>query len=193
MKACKGMIQSSNAFPSKTFKLVSQTRIDQIMTLSIKLLISDIDGVMTDGGIYYTEGGERFKKFSVYDTMGFTHLHENGIKSAIIYAEQSPIVETVANDLGIKHRYENVTQKYELAKQLCEQENIELENLAFIGDDTNDIELMENCGLAACPSNAPKEIRNIINVLVLKRPGGEGAVREFIDYIIENGFFEKSQ
>lgn len=159
------------------------------MSLSIKLLISDIDGVMTDGGIFYTENGERFKKFNVYDSMGFTLLKEKGIKQAIIYAENSPIVDLVADDLEISYRYEQVANKYQLAKELCSKEEIDMENLAFIGDDTNDIELMKNCGLAACPNNAPKEIRDLVNVLVLKKNGGEGVVREFIDYILQNGFY----
>ena len=156
--------------------------------LTIKMLISDIDGVMTDGGIYYTEGGERIKKFNVYDTMAFTIISEKGIKPAIVYAGESPIVNHVANDLNIEHRYENVTNKYELARELCLKEGISLDHLAFIGDDTNDLELMKNAGLAACPGNAPKAIKDLHNVLVLKRSGGEGAVREFVDYIIKNGF-----
>jgi len=158
------------------------------MSLTIKLLISDIDGVMTDGGIYYTEGGERFKKFNVYDTMGFNLLKEHNIKPAIIYASYSPIVTLIANDLELEYSYENVSDKFELARELCSKENISMNNLAFIGDDTNDIELMKHAGLAACPANAPKDIRNTYNILVLKKSGGKGAVREFIDYILENGF-----
>lgn len=159
------------------------------MSLTVKLFISDIDGVMTDGGIFYTESGERFKKFNVRDTMGFTLIKQNGIIPTIIYADKSPIVQMLAQDMDIHHWYHGVKDKHQLALDLCEKEGIQMQDVAFIGDDTNDLDLMANVGIAACPSDAPKIITQANNLLVLKSGGGNGAVREFVDYILDNEFY----
>lgn len=159
------------------------------MDLTIKIIVADFDGVLTDGGIYYGENGQRLKKLNIYDTMAFSILQKHGIQSAIIAADSSDILTYVTEDLGgIKH-YENVKDKQAMAEQICNEFGVKMQEMAFIGDDLNDRGLIENVGLAACPGNAPGEVQNINNILILHRYGGKGAVRELVDYIVENEFY----
>lgn len=158
------------------------------MDLSIKLFIADIDGVMTDGGVYYSESGDKLKKFSFYDTMGFKILHNNGIKTAMICSDASTVVSTLAEELKVDFLHQDSEDKYETAREICEEAGLELSEVAYIGDDVNDEKLIKNVGLAACPANATTTVKEMTDILVLKRSGGHGAVREMIDYILENGF-----
>lgn len=159
------------------------------MNLKVQFVITDLDGVMTDGGLYYTESGERFKKFNVYDFVAFQLLKDRGILTAAFYSSESPIMNYVAKDMGIQISRQNVKDKHQMAKELCKEEGLSLNKLAFIGDDTNDIPLMNQAGLAACPPNAPKAVRDVEDILILKKNGGDGVLREFTDYILSNEFY----
>lgn len=154
----------------------------------IKLFLSDVDGVMTDAGMYYTESGDEFKKFNTHDGMGFNLLSQAGIKTGIITTEQTKIVERRAAKLKIDYVYQGAGfgGKLNAAKEICEKENISLDEVAYIGDDINCIELLQAVGIAACPANATQQVKVIPGIIHLTRSGGDGAVREFIDNYILN-------
>lgn len=152
----------------------------------IKLFLSDVDGVLTDGGMYYTENGDELKKFNTRDGMGFQILREAGIKTGIITSETTKIVERRAIKLKIDYVSQGKKNggKLTAALEICEKEGIELNNVAYIGDDINCLELLSKVGFAACPSDAVKSIKKIPGILILSKKGGDGAVREFIEHII---------
>ncbi len=150
----------------------------------IKIFLSDVDGVLTDGGMYYTENGDEFKKYSVYDGMGFQLLQKTGVKVGIVTTEDKQMNRRRSNKLGLDYDFHGVKDKLQLIKDLCKQENIFLENIAYIGDDVNCFDLLSNVGVAACPKNAMKKIKSIPNIIQLQKNGGEGVVREFIELIL---------
>ena len=152
--------------------------------LKIKIFLSDVDGVLTDGGMYYTENGNEFKKYSVYDGMGFQLLQKTGVKVGIVTTEDKQMNRRRSNKLGLDYDFHGVKDKLQLVKDLCKQENIFLENIAYIGDDVNCFDLLSNVGVAACPKNAMKKIKSIPNIIQLQKNGGEGVVREFIELIL---------
>jgi 3-deoxy-D-manno-octulosonate 8-phosphate phosphatase (KDO 8-P phosphatase) len=154
------------------------------MASKIKLFISDVDGVMTDGGMYYCENGTELKRFHTHDGMGIELLREKNVKTAIITKEKTDLVTRRSEKLKIDHLYQGVDDKLAIAKEICQKENISLHETAYIGDDVNDIELLKNVGLAACPQNAVHQVKKIQRIMILTKGGGEGAVREFIDYIL---------
>jgi YrbI family 3-deoxy-D-manno-octulosonate 8-phosphate phosphatase len=156
------------------------------MARNIKLVISDVDGVMTDAGMYYTESGDEFKKFNTHDGMGFQLLRERGIKTAIITSEVTALVERRAKKLKIDYLYQNCKSKLVAAREICAKENIPLAQTAYIGDDINCLELLSNVGLAACPANAVAKIKAIPGILQLEKKGGEGVVREFVELILSD-------
>lgn len=154
----------------------------------IKLFLTDVDGVLTDAGMYYTESGDEFKKFNTHDGMGLMLLKEKGIKRGIITTENTKIVERRAAKLKMDYLYQGkgFGNKLQAALEICEKENITIREVAYIGDDVNCIELLQHVGIAACPANALPKIKAIKNILQLEKKGGDGAVREFIDYLFEN-------
>lgn len=154
----------------------------------VKLFISDIDGTLTDGGMYYSENGDELKKFNTRDGMGFELLHKAGIKTAIITSETRELNERRAKKLNVDFFYQGKRDgnKLSVAQNLCRDLGIGLDEVAYIGDDINCVALISEVGFAACPSDAHVKVKNIPNVFVMTRKGGEGCVREFIDnYILE--------
>jgi 3-deoxy-D-manno-octulosonate 8-phosphate phosphatase (KDO 8-P phosphatase) len=156
--------------------------------VNIKLFLSDVDGVMTDAGMYYTESGDEFKKFNTHDGMAFQLLREAGIKTGIITTENTKIVERRATKLKVDYLYQGkgFGNKLQAAKEICEKENITLQEVAYIGDDINCIELLQSVGVAACPNNAVKSVKQINGIIQLGKSGGDGAVREFVEMILIN-------
>ena len=154
----------------------------------IKLFISDVDGTLTDAGMYYDQNGNELKKFNTHDGMGFSLLKKQGIKSCLITSENTKIVENRARKLKIDYLYQGLEfqSKLDIAKQICLLEKIDLSEVAYIGDDINCKPLLENVGIAACPKNAVSEIKDIPNIINLTKSGGHGAVRQFIDLILKN-------
>lgn len=147
--------------------------------MDIKLFATDVDGVLTDGGMYYTQSGDEFKKFNTRDGMGIQLLRENGLKTAIITSENTFIVQKRAEKLKIDFLRQGVKDKLTCMEEICSDLNIRLENVAYIGDDINDIELLKNVGLGACPNDAMPEVQKLQNIIKLDTAGGKGAVREF--------------
>ena len=147
----------------------------------IKLFVSDVDGVLSDGGMYYTEDGNEMKKFNTKDGVAFRMLHENNVKTAIITGENTNIVSNRAKKMHVDYLFQGVTDKITVLKGLCSELGISLEDVAYIGDDIGDIECLNNVGIAACPADAVSLVKEISNIIILKNIGGNGCVREFVN------------
>lgn len=162
---------------------------------NIKLFLSDVDGTLTDAGMYYGENGEEFKKFNTHDGKGFELLRNAGIKTGIITSENTQIVTNRAKKLKVDYLYQGLEHKgkLDIVKEICKELNISLDEVAYIGDDVNCKELLENVGIKACPANALPEIKNIDGIIQLNKSGGEGAVREFIDFMIAKGAYRNEK
>ena len=150
----------------------------------IKLFLSDVDGVLTDAGMYYTENGDEFKKFCTYDGMGMQLLQKSGIKVGILTSEDKQLNRRRAEKLNLDFDFHGTTDKLQIVKDLCKSENITLNEVAYIGDDVNCFELLSNVGIAACPENAMKNIKSIPNIIQLSKSGGAGVVRELVEIIL---------
>ncbi len=159
----------------------------RIKQKKIKLFLSDVDGTLTDAGMYYGENGEEFKKFNTHDGKGFELLRKAGIKTGIITSENTKIVENRAKKLKVDFLYQGLEHKgkLDIAKEICKEMNITLNEVAYIGDDVNCKELLSSVGVAACPANALDDIKNLLNIIKLDKKGGDGAVREFIEILIK--------
>jgi len=153
----------------------------------IKLLILDVDGVMTDGGMYFCESGDQFKKFNTKDGMGIIEIQRsNSIQIAIISsAFKGEAVKQRAALLGIERCYVGRDKKIAVLETWMEELGIAIDEVAIIGDDVNDLPIITQCGFSACPSDAVAIVKQKVNV-VLTSKGGEGCVRELIDNFILN-------
>jgi len=151
----------------------------------IKLFLTDVDGVLTDAGMYYSENGDELKKFNTHDGMAFELLRNAGIKTGIITSENTKIVENRAKKLKVDYLYQGKRDggKLAAAKEICKKEGIALENIAYIGDDINDLELLKAVGVSAAPSNAMASVKKIVQ-FVTKKKGGDGAFREFVERLL---------
>ena len=151
----------------------------------IKIFLSDVDGVLTDAGMYYTEKGDEFKKFSTYDGMGLQLLQNTGVKVGILTTEDRKLNKRRAKKLALDFDFHGAKNKLQVVKDLCIKTNTSLDEVAYIGDDINCFELLSNVGIAACPNNAVNEVKAIPNIIQLSKSGGEGVVREFIELILQ--------
>ena len=151
---------------------------------NIKLVATDIDGVWTDAKMYYTENGDFMKSFSTYDGMAVQLLKEKNIDTVIITSENSEIVIQRAKKLNIKNVVIGEKNKLDRIKKICADKKINLNEVAYIGDDINDIDILREVGFSALTSNSP--IKNQIKVdYITNRKGGDGAFREFVDLILK--------
>lgn len=151
--------------------------------MKIKMLVMDVDGTLTDGKIYIGENGEIMKAFNVKDGYGIVSARKQGIVPVIITGRQSKIVEERAKELGIEELYQGVGDKVDVFKRVADKCGVSLDEVAYIGDDLNDLGCMEICGLTGCPGDAVADVVDKVNY-VCKCDGGCGAVREFVDYIL---------
>ena len=153
---------------------------------NVKLFLTDIDGTLTDGGMYYSENGDELKKFNTRDGMGLKLLQEKGIKVGIITSENRDLNFRRAEKLNVDFFKQGVCNggKLQVAKSICQELHITLDEVAYIGDDVNCFELLSSVGVAACPCDASNEIKNIPGIRILTLKGGGGCVREFCNLII---------
>ena len=148
-----------------------------------KLILTDIDGVWTDGGMYYDGTNVELKKFHTYDSAGVLFAHHLGIPVGILTGEKTEIVRRRANKLKIDYLFLGVKDKVTVAKKLCDDLNIELDDVAYIGDDINDMALLRRVGWAGVPASAPDYVKELANI-PLTKCGGEGVFREFVESLI---------
>jgi 3-deoxy-D-manno-octulosonate 8-phosphate phosphatase (KDO 8-P phosphatase) len=154
------------------------------------LFITDIDGVWTDGGMYYDNKRNEQKCFNTSDSAGVLFCHKLNIPIAIITGEDTEIVSYRAEKLKIDYIFQGVKNKFKVASELCSSLNISLKDVAYIGDDINDLQLLAQVGYSGAPSNAPKYIRKNVMIKTKKR-GGQGAFREFVETLLGRNNIKK--
>ena len=156
----------------------------------IKMLVFDVDGVMTDGSITYDEDGKEYKTFNAKDGHGIIRMNKSGFITAIITARNNGTVKHRAENLNFTELYQGYKNKLPALEELLKKYNLSLENVSYMGDDLPDICILSRVGLAACPADAVKEVREICN-FKSQFGGGKGAVRELCDFILETQGIEK--
>ncbi|MEO9966683.1 MAG: HAD hydrolase family protein [Reichenbachiella sp.] len=160
--------------------------------MNIKLIATDIDGVWTDGGMYYDNAGGELKKFHVYDGGGVLLAKVMDIPVCILTGEHTTIVENRAAKLKIDYVFQAQKNKLETLTKLCNDLKIDLSNVAYIGDDFNDLKVLEKVGYSALPSSAPKYFAKFADKVLTKK-GGEGVFREFVESLLEeHGLLEEA-
>ncbi len=157
----------------------------KVSAARIKLLLTDVDGVLTDNGVYYSEAGEVMKRFSIRDGMGVERLRKLAdIDTGIITGEMSPSVSRRAEKLRIQELHLGVKDKLGRVMEILQRLQLQWEEIAYIGDDVNDLKVMEKAGIKACPSDAMRQISAIVDYHCAT-PGGHGAFRECAEWLIE--------
>ena len=158
----------------------------------IKIVATDVDGVLTDGGRFYSQTGEIMKKFHTRDGMAVNLLLRNKIKTIIITKENSKITKKWAKEMNVSKVYANAIRKEELVEKIRKEFQVSASEIAFIGDDVNDIDLLKKVGISAVPNDVPQNVKKNV-ILICKNNGGMGAFREFSDIILSNKFPNKTK
>ncbi len=148
-----------------------------------KIILTDIDGVWTDGGMYYDGSGSEWKKFNTIDSAGVLYAHLLSIPVAIITGEETMIVKRRAEKLRVDFLFQGVSDKLKLVNEFLFSLDLQLSDVAYIGDDINDIELLQNVGFSGAPNNASMLVKANVD-FVTKTSGGAGAFREFVEYLL---------
>ncbi|HKL02616.1 MAG TPA: HAD-IIIA family hydrolase [Cryomorphaceae bacterium] len=173
--------------PFETLNTVDLEKREAILHGSdLKLIVLDVDGVFTDGGLFYSSSGEELKKFNVKDGMAITQAIKKGVQFGIISAaSRSEVVEIRAQILGIQNVYVGKKPKIEVLESWLYKMGLGFENVAYLGDDVNDVDILKKVGVAACPSDAVLKVKNAAHI-VLQNKGGCGCIREFVEsYVTE--------
>lgn len=150
----------------------------------IKYVVLDVDGTLTDGGIYYDSMGNEIKRFDVKDGLGIKVGIAAGLEFLVITGRVSPMVDRRVKELGIQHILSGIQMKYPVLVGWMEKKGVLSEELCYIGDDWNDLQCMESVGIKMCPADAAEEIIKICDY-VAKSSGGHGAVRECLEYLLK--------
>jgi 3-deoxy-D-manno-octulosonate 8-phosphate phosphatase (KDO 8-P phosphatase) len=149
----------------------------------IKAVAMDVDGVLTDGGVWWGPNGEEWKRFHFADIMGLSLARKSGMVIALMSGENSPLVDRLASKLGIGDVHKDCKDKAGALRTFSERHGLRLQEICFIGDDVNDLSALSIVGLSACPADARPSIRKSCQV-VTKLTGGNGAVREVVDMLL---------
>jgi len=149
----------------------------------IKIVLTDVDGVLTDGGMYYSDKGDIMKRFHTRDGMGVTLLRKKNISTIIVTKEKTKIIRQWSTKMKIKKLYDGILDKESFIDNICKKFDVLPNELAYIGDDVNDVGLLKKVGFSAVPNDAISEAKKIANY-VCKTNGGHGAFREFADLIL---------
>lgn len=155
--------------------------------MKIKLIVLDVDGVLTDGRLFIGSDGEEYKAFHTQDGMGISLAHYAGIKTAIITGRKSEAVTKRAQELKINYVYQGIHEKMEVLEDIIQDLQIELNEVCYIGDDINDLPILQKVGFPAAPNNAVEIVKEHVQY-VAKLSGGEGAVREIIDSLLHEAY-----
>lgn len=154
----------------------------------IKLFICDCDGCLTDGGMYYSESGDELKKFNTKDGMAFELLRKMDIKTGIITGEKTNLLRRRAEKIKADFFVDGCKNKIEALEKICSDTKIKMEEIAYVGDDINDLEAIKRVGISCCPKDAVTEVKKVVSYISEKK-GGEGVIREFVDFLIEKERF----
>lgn len=150
----------------------------------IRLLATDVDGVLTDAGMYYSENGDEWKKFNTRDGMGLKLLQKAGLITAIVTQERTKLVARRAEKLAIPELHQGIMDKLPVIRAMAERYGLTLRQVAYIGDDINDLEALRAVGWSASPADGMPVVRAAVDY-VCEKKGGEGAVREIVEMILE--------
>ncbi len=151
----------------------------------IKLLVFDVDGVMTDGSITYDENGIEYKTFNAKDGHGLAKMVRNGYMTAVITGRRNGTVDRRAEDLRFTEVYQGVKNKLPILEGIMQKYKLSFDEVSYMGDDEPDVPILEKVGISACPSDAVENVKKICNFVSTKE-GGHGAVRELCDFVFEN-------
>lgn len=158
----------------------------------IKLFLTDVDGCLTDGGMYYSKDGDCMKRFCVYDGMGMVLLQQAGIRCGILTSEVTDIVAKRAEKLhldylrmGVGGKGQGRQTKLQACREICEEMGITLAQVCYVGDDVNDLDLLQVVGLPVCPPNAMEQVKSLPSIMVLEHKGGDGAIREICERLLQ--------
>ena len=150
---------------------------------NVKILLTDVDGVLTDGGMYYNSKGDFMKKFHARDGMGVTLLRKKGIPTIIVTKEKTAIVRKWASKMKVTEIFDGIQNKEQIVDVICKKYKVSVDQIGYIGDDVNDIELLKKVGFSATPKDGIIEVRKIVDY-ICKKNGGKGAFREIADLLI---------
>ena len=150
---------------------------------NVKILLTDVDCVLTDGGMYYNSKGDSMKKFHTRDGMGVTLLRKKGIPTIIVTKEKTAIVRKWANKMKVAEIFDGIQNKEKIVDVICKKYKVSVDQVGYIGDDVNDIELLKKVGFSATPKDGIFKVQKIVDY-VCKKNGGEGAFREIADLLI---------
>jgi YrbI family 3-deoxy-D-manno-octulosonate 8-phosphate phosphatase len=150
---------------------------------TVRALVTDVDGVLTDGGLYYAENGDELKRFDVRDGQGLVLLRDAGLLTAILTRKQTTIVTRRARELGIAEVHQNVTDKAAILADLCRRHQLSPASVCYVGDDVGDLPAMRLAGLPIAVADAVKDVRHAASY-VTRAGGGRGAIREICDLIL---------
>ena len=167
-----------------TKKTARSTKISRKVLQGIRLFATDVDGVLTDAGMYYAESGDEWKKFNTRDGMGIKLLQRAGIITAIVTQERTKLVARRAEKLTIPELHQGVLDKLSLVREMAARHGLTLSQVAYIGDDINDLETLKEVGFSATPADGMPQVAAVVDYICQKK-GGEGAVREITEMILE--------
>ena len=173
------MVRRSSAKKTTRPRNVTRKLLSQI-----RLFATDVDGVLTDAGMYYAESGNEWKKFNTRDGMGIKLLQRAGLITAIVTQERTKLVARRAEKLAIPELHQGVMDKLSCVREMASRHGLTLSQVAFIGDDVNDLEALKAVGFSATPADGMPQVAAVVDYICQKK-GGEGAVREIIEMILE--------
>ena len=160
--------------------------------MNIKLWVIDVDGTMTDGGLYYDENGNETKKFCTKDAAGFFAAHQSGMKIMVLTGRECKATTRRMTEMKVEYLNQNVKDKAQFLKDFMEENKLTSEMIAYIGDDLNDLPPMKLCGYVGCPADSCQEVKEIADY-VSSVKGGYGAVRDIIEHVFrENGLWNNA-
>jgi len=165
-------------------KTARSRKVSRKLLSQIRLFATDVDGVLTDAGMYYAESGDEWKKFNTRDGMGIKLLQRAGIITAIVTQERTKLVARRAEKLAIPELHQGVMDKLALVREMASRHGLTLNQVAYIGDDINDLETLKEVGFSATPADGMPQVAAVVDYICQKK-GGEGAVREIIEMILE--------
>ena len=173
------MVRRSSAKKTTRPRNVARKLLSQI-----RLFATDVDGVLTDAGMYYAESGNEWKKFNTRDGMGIKLLQRAGLITAIVTQERTKLVARRAEKLAIPELHQGVMDKLSCVREMAERHGLTLSQVAYIGDDVNDLDALRAVGFSATPADGMPEVATVVDYICQKK-GGEGAVREIIEMILQ--------
>lgn len=151
---------------------------------NVRLMIFDVDGVLTDGSLYIAAAGEEFKAFNILDGHGLRMLGDSGVQLAILSGRDSAAVARRARELGIEHVHQGIAEKLPVFQSLCDRSGVQPDHCGFVGDDYPDLPVLLRCGFAVSVPGAPEAVRSRVHY-VTRAAGGRGAVRELCEFVLD--------